>query len=91
MQKLVCEEIQKLPNETRPVVVAAQDARRIVYELTEGIVGDMEKFRANGKQHLEEIRQSRFAMVGEVSQMTVALKELRQFFWVTITLPKSPA
>ena len=80
VQKLVCEEIKKLPNETRPVVVEAQDARRIIYELTEGIIGDMEKFRANGKQHLEEIRQTRFAMVGEVSQMTGALKELRQFF-----------
>ena len=80
VQQLICDEIKKLPSETRPVVVAAQDARRIVDELTTGIVGDMDKFRTNGKQHLEEIRQTRFAMVGEVSQMTGALKELRQFF-----------
>lgn len=76
----ICNEIAKLPKETRPNVLAAQDARRIIDELAGGIGGDMERFRADTKRHLEDIRATRFAMVTETSQMTGPLKEIRQFF-----------
>jgi hypothetical protein len=77
---LICAEIAKLPRETRPNVKAAEDARQIIHELIEGIGGEMEKFRADNKRYLEDIRATRFAMVAETSQMTGALKEVRQFF-----------
>lgn len=77
---LICAEIAKLPRETRPNVKAAEDARQIIHELIEGIGGEMEKFRADNKRYLEDIRSTRFAMVAETSQMTGALKEVRQFF-----------
>jgi hypothetical protein len=80
VQAIICAEIAKLPRETRPNVQAAEDARRIISELTDGIGGDMEKFRAETKRHLEDIRGTRFAMVTEASQMIGPLKELRQFF-----------
>lgn len=77
---MICAEIAKLPKETRPAVKAAEDARQIITELTQGIGGEMEKFKADSKRYLEEIRQVRFAMVTETSQMTGPLKEVRQFF-----------
>lgn len=77
---MICAEIAKLPKETRPNVKAAEDARRIIDELMQGIGGDMEKFRADSKRYLEDIRNVRFAIVTETSQMTGALKEVRQFF-----------
>jgi hypothetical protein len=77
---LICAEIAKLPKETRPNVKAAEDAREIIRELTIGIGGEMEKFRADSKRYLEDIRNTRFAVVTETSQMTGALKEIRQFF-----------
>ena len=77
---LICAEIAKLPKETRPNVKAAEDARQIIQELIQGIGGEMEKFRADNKRYLEDIRNTRFAMITETSQMTGALKEVRQFF-----------
>lgn len=77
---LICAEIAKLPNETRPNVKAAEDARKIISELTQGIGGEMEKFRADNKRYLEDIRSTRFSVVTETSQITGALKEVRQFF-----------
>lgn len=80
VEAIICAEIAKLPKETRPNVRAAEDARRIIDELMQGIGGDMEKFRADTKRYLEDIRNTRFAIVTETSQMTSALKEVRQFF-----------
>lgn len=77
---VICAEIANLPKETRPAVKAAEDARRIIAELTEGLGGDMEKFKADAKRYLEDIRSTRFAMVTETAQMTGSLKEVRQFF-----------
>jgi len=77
---LICEQISKLPAETRPNVLAAQDARKIVRELLDGIGGEMEKFNASSKKYLEDIRQTRFAVVSETASMTKELKDVRQFF-----------
>lgn len=77
---LICMEIANLPRETRPAVKAAEDARQVIAELTEGIGGQMEKFRSDVKLYLEDIRQTRFAVVTETSHMTTHLKEVRQFF-----------
>ncbi len=77
---MICSEVAKLPKEIRPNVKAAEDARQIIAELTQGLGGEMEKFRADAKRYLEDIRSTRFAMVTETSQMTGSLKEVRQFF-----------
>lgn len=76
----ICDKISKLPVETRPNVLAAQDARKIIRELLDGIGGEMEKFNANTKKYLEDIRQTRFAVVSETATMSKELKDVRQFF-----------
>lgn len=80
VRAVLCAEIAKLPQETRPNVRAAEDARRIMQELLQGIGGDMEKFKADTKRYMEDIRQTRFAVVTETAAMTTSLKEVRQFF-----------
>jgi len=80
MQRYLCTEIEKMPRETRPNVLAAQDARDIINTLTLGIGGDMDKLRKDSATFLTEIRQTKFAIVSEVNGMTGPLKELRQFF-----------
>lgn len=80
IQQKIITECEKMAAETRPIVRSAQDARRIVDELVRGLGGDMERFEVLSKQYLEGIRQTRFAVVTETSQMTGPLKEVRQFF-----------
>jgi hypothetical protein len=48
--------------------------------LLQGIGQEMEKFRSDTKHYLEDIRQTRFAVVRETAEMTGPLKEVRQFF-----------
>lgn len=81
IDSLIAEQISKLPAENRPNVLAAQDARKIIRELLDGIGGEMEKFNANSKQYLQDIRQTRFAVVSETASMTKELKDVRQFFF----------
>ena len=80
VKAMICEQINNLHKETRPNVKAAEDARKIINELTEGISEDMGKFRSDTKRYLEDIRSTRFAMVTEAAHMTGPLKEVRQFF-----------
>ena len=59
VQRVLIEEVNNLPKETRPTVLAAQDARKVISELCEGIGRDMEKFRSDIKLYLEDIRDRR--------------------------------
>lgn len=72
--------VRQLPDQVNPNIKAAQDARRIITELTAGIGTEIEKFRADTKMYLEDIRNTRFAVVSETSNMAGPLKEIRQFF-----------
>jgi hypothetical protein len=78
--RVLCDEIAKLPKETRPNVKAAEDARKIISELCEGIGGEMEKFKADSKNYLQDIRSARMSIVSETSAMSTSLREVRQFF-----------
>lgn len=80
VQAFIVAECQKMAAEVRPIVKDAQDARKIVDELVRGLGGNMDTFRAQCKVYLEDIRQTRYAIVGETSQMTASLKDVRQFF-----------
>ncbi len=80
LRQMIISTIDEMPKETRPSVHAAQDARKVIDELLDGISNDMDKFRANTKTYLEDIRQTRFAVVTETAQMTRELKDVRQFF-----------
>ena len=80
LHAVLCNEIANLPKEVRPNVKAAEDARRIIGELCEGIGGEMEKFKADTKRYLEDIRTTRFAMITEASQFPSALSRLRGVF-----------
>ena len=80
MQDLIVRTIHEFPRQTSPQVKAAEDARKIVAELVQGLGAEMEKFEASAKIHCEQIRGKRMAMVTEEAQMTNALKAIRQFF-----------
>lgn len=77
---LLVRQIESLPKLSNPNVVAAQDARKIIDELLRGIGTDMEKFKSETKIHLDDIRNTRFAMVTESSHIVSSLREVRQFF-----------
>ncbi len=80
VQLCIAMEIAKMPKETRPNVQAAQDARQAMNELTEGLGGAMEKWRADSKKYVEDLRQTRAYVIGETTTMLNPLKDLRQFF-----------
>jgi hypothetical protein len=80
LQNMVIRTIHEFPRQTSPQVRAAEDARKIVAELVQGLGGEMEKFEAQAKIHCDQIRGKRMTMVTEAAQMTNALKEIRQFF-----------
>lgn len=78
--RMVIDIVQKLSAETTVGVKSAQEARRIINELCAGMGGEVEQFRASTKLWLEDIRQTRFAIVSETAAMTGPLKDIRQFF-----------
>ena len=80
IQRVLCEEIAKLPKETRPAVRAAEDAREIMTTLLKGIGEEFEKFKADAKRYLEDIRLTRFSIVQETTEITSPLKDVRKFF-----------
>lgn len=80
LRQFLYREISKLPDKVNPHVKAAQDARKIIEELCQGIGGEMENFESNTRRHIETIRSKRMTMVAEAAQMVTALKEVRQFF-----------
>jgi hypothetical protein len=80
LHEFLIAEIAKLPKEVNPVIRAAADARAVMDELTVGIGGEMEKFKIDAKNYLQDIRSTRMSMVSEVSSMTAPLREVRQFF-----------
>ena len=76
----VCAEVRKLVKEVDPIVQSAADSRAIVAELLDGIGDDMDKFKQVASIGVNDIRQTRFAIVSEAGAMTKALSEIRQFF-----------
>lgn len=76
----VIAEINRQPQQLTNFARAAIDARNVADENTKALGGLMEDFNAKVKVSLEAIRQTRYAIVTEVSQMTTPLKEVRQFF-----------
>lgn len=80
VQMLICAEVSRLTKEVSPAIKAARDARDVIEELTKGIGGEMEKFKIDAKNYLQDIRATRMSMVSEVSAMTGPLREVRQFF-----------
>ena len=80
LRQFIYKEISKLPDKVNPHVKAAQDARKIIEELCQGIGGEMENFESNTRRHIDTIRGKRMTMVAETAQMVTSLKEVRQFF-----------
>lgn len=80
VRRVICDEISKLPqHHAGPVVKAAEDARKVIDELLHGIGEEMEKFKADAKLYIDDIRQTRFAVVSEVGQMKSGLSDVRNF------------
>lgn len=80
VDRRICEEVSKLVKQANPAVQAAQDARKIMNELLNGIGDEMDRFKIAAKSHLDEIRQTRFAVVRECQDMIGPMKDVRQFF-----------
>jgi len=71
----------ELPKKTEDAILPkAQDARRAINELIDGLGADIGNFRQSTKAFIEEIRQIRMTMVTETASMTKGLREVRQFF-----------
>lgn len=77
---LIAEQIGKMPRETRPQVLMAQDARATIDEMYNGIGGDMEKHRENMKNHLSNLKGFKIAYVAEVTAIKKELQDIRTFF-----------
>lgn len=80
MAILIAEQISKMPRETRPLVLAAEDARSTIDELFRGVGGDMEKHRENMKDHLSNIKGVKIAYVAELNVIKKELQDIRTFF-----------
>ena len=80
LNQRVIEEVAESPKHLAPGVKAAREARETMSELLRGIGGEMEQFEASCRDHLNTIRAKRIAVVSEATQISNALKEVRQFF-----------
>ena len=80
VQQIIMDQIAKLPKDASPVVKQAKESREIIDQLLHGIGGDMQRFQAEAKEHVKNIRTTRYTVVTETSTMMNALKDVRQFF-----------
>lgn len=80
MQKVLMAMAKEMPKEIDPILPRAKDARAAVDELLDGLGHDMTEFKHQCTAFLEDIRQTRFSIVAETSQMSKPLREIRQFF-----------
>jgi len=74
VQLLLASEIQKLPKETRPAVLAAEDARKTIDALMTGIGKQMEDFKVLINTHRQELQHLRAAVNGDTSAMIKDIK-----------------
>lgn len=63
-----------------PLVQRAQDARRVVREIMEGLGVELNNLEDKVTKHLESVRLTRLAVVAETSAISHPLREIRQFF-----------
>lgn len=75
----VIAEINKEPHQLTALARAAFDARSVLDENMKQIVPLMQDFNAQVKVALEDMRQSRFAVVGEIAHLLQPLKDVRAF------------
>jgi hypothetical protein len=76
----VIQEISKAPHALTPLARAAIDARQVLHEQTRGLEEMHRDSDQKAKGFLDSIRQTRYAVIGEVAQMTSALRDVRAFF-----------
>jgi hypothetical protein len=75
----VIAEINKEPHQLSTLARAAFDARKVLDENMKMIGPVMEEFNGRVKVALEDVRQSRMAIVGEIAHLLQPLKEVRAF------------
>lgn len=80
IHQVIHERVARLIKDANPVVKQAQESREIVNQLLGGIGGDMEKFQADTKEHVQSLRATRYAVVTEIGAISSSLKDVRQFF-----------
>ena len=83
VQALIMQQIQDLPKEATPIVKQARESREIIDQLLHGIGGEMERFKTEAGDHIQNIRSTRYTIVSETNTMMNALKDVRQFFMGT--------
>lgn len=80
LYEAVIAEMNKHPDALTPLARAAVDARQVLEQSINGLASLEEDFKSRSKIALEELRQTRFAIVSEVASMASPLKDIRQFF-----------
>jgi hypothetical protein len=76
----VVAQINREPHQLTALARAAFDARNVLEENMSQIGPVMIDFNARVKTALEDVRQARMAVVGEIAHLLLPLKEVRQFF-----------
>jgi hypothetical protein len=76
----VIEDINKTPQSLTPLARAAIDARSALREALDGFGVELDEFNQHVKMGIEDVRNSRFALVSEAATMAKSLREVRQFF-----------
>jgi hypothetical protein len=80
VQTVLCQQIRDLFKELHPAVKDAEEARATVNKLMNGIDTEMSNFRSATKTYLDDIRHTKFAVVGEANTISKELRDVRQFF-----------
>lgn len=80
MWPILLEKMNKMKHELTPAALAMIDGETALRNATQTAKDCMEETRSASKVLLDEVRQSKYAMVAEISAITTPLKELRQFF-----------
>jgi hypothetical protein len=82
MKDIILQMASELPDQTEKAIMPrAKEAKRAITEMMDSLAIEMGQFRNHTtKEFVEEIRQTRFATVAEISLMIKPLRELRQFF-----------
>lgn len=74
------DKMNKMKHELTPAALAMIDGEKALRDATRTAKDCMEETRSASKVLLDEIRQSKYAMLAETSALVAPLKELRQFF-----------
>lgn len=80
MWPIMLEQINGMKHELTPAALALVDGEKALRQAVGGAKDTMEELRSSSKVLLDEVRQTKYAVIAEVGAIVAPLKEVRQFF-----------